>query len=194
MRSDYRRMSTGPDAAGDLARLDLRDLTLEVRDRVAVITLDRPEQRNAFTGAMGDSLGRAYAHCDVDDEVRVVVPPRARLSHWRQLVQTLSELEAGSGTAAEPALRRVVNQLRRRGLVVFVSDLLLDRELALKALRFLRHRGHQVLVLHIMDPGTREDTHNPWVIGFGIAALLTTILALVMLPLTIRRRRNGNGR
>jgi len=35
---------------------------------------------------------------------------------------------------------------------VFVSDLLLDRDLALKALRFLRHRGHQVLVLHIMDP------------------------------------------
>ncbi len=46
----------------------------------------------------------------------------------------------------------MVNQLRRRGLVVFVSDLLLDRDLALKALRFLRHRGHQVLVLHVMDP------------------------------------------
>jgi hypothetical protein len=30
--------------------------------------------------------------------------------------------------------------------------LLLDQTLALKALRFLRHRGHQVLVLHIMDP------------------------------------------
>jgi uncharacterized protein (DUF58 family) len=88
-----------------------------------------------------------------DDEVRAALPPRARLSHWRRLVQTLAELEAGSGTAAEPALRRVVNQLRRRGLVVFVSDLLLDRTLALKALRFLRHRGHQVLVLHIMDPG-----------------------------------------
>jgi uncharacterized protein (DUF58 family) len=88
-----------------------------------------------------------------DDEVRAVVPPRAGLSHWRQLLYTLGELEAGAGTAAEPALRRVVDQLRRRGLVVFVSDLLLDRALALKALRFLRHRGHQVLVLHIMDPG-----------------------------------------
>ena len=88
-----------------------------------------------------------------DDDVRSVTPPRARLSHWRQLLGTLSELEAGRGTAAEPALRRVVGQLRRRGLVVFVSDLLLDRTLALKALRFLRHRGHQVLVLHIMDPG-----------------------------------------
>ena len=87
-----------------------------------------------------------------DDAVRAVLPPRARLSHWRQLLATLGTLEAGQGTAAEPALRRVVDQLRRRGLVVFVSDLLLDRELALKALRFLRHRGHQVLVLHLMDP------------------------------------------
>ena len=87
-----------------------------------------------------------------DDDIRAVIPPRARLSHWRRLLQVLGELEAGHGTAAEPALRRVIGQLRRRGLVVFVSDLLLERSLALKALRFLRHRGHQVLVLHIMDP------------------------------------------
>jgi uncharacterized protein (DUF58 family) len=87
-----------------------------------------------------------------DDDVRSVTPPRARLSHWRQLLGTLTGSQAGQGTAAEPALRRVVGQLRRKGLVVFVSDLLLDRTLALKALRFLRHRGHQVLVLHIMDP------------------------------------------
>lgn len=87
-----------------------------------------------------------------DDDVRAVLPPRARLSHWRQLLEVLGALDAGAGTAAAPALRRVVHQLRRRGLVVFVSDLLLDRDLALKALRFLRHRGHQVLVLHLMDP------------------------------------------
>ncbi len=44
--------------------------------------------------------------------------------------------------------------------------------------------------LHIMDLKTREDTHNPLIIGFAIASLLTTLLALAMLPLTIRRRRN----
>lgn len=91
-----------------------------------------------------------------DDVVRSVTPPRARLSHWRDLLEVLAHTEAGQGTAAEPALRRVVDQLRRRGLVVFVSDLLLDRSLALTALRFLRHRGHQVLVLHLMDPGELE--------------------------------------
>ncbi len=87
-----------------------------------------------------------------DEAVRHVTPPRARRSQWGQLCATLAALEAGTGTAAEPALRRVVDQLRRRGLVIFVSDLLLDRRLTLTALRFLRHRGHQVLVLHVMDP------------------------------------------
>ena len=43
--------------------------------------------------------------------------------------------------------------------------------------------------LHIMDLETREDAHNPLLIGFGIAALVTTLLALVMLPLTLKRRR-----
>lgn len=50
-----------------------RDLTVETRDGIAIVTLDRPGQRNAFTGAMGDALGRAYAMCDADDTIRVVV-------------------------------------------------------------------------------------------------------------------------
>ena len=47
--------------------------------------------------------------------------------------------------------------------------------------------------LHIMDLDTREDTHNPWIVSFGIAALVTSLLALILLPLTIRRRRTANG-
>ena len=46
--------------------------------------------------------------------------------------------------------------------------------------------------LHIMDLDTREDTHNPWIIGFGVITLLTSLMALVLLPMTIsRRRRRG---
>lgn len=43
--------------------------------------------------------------------------------------------------------------------------------------------------IHIMDIETREDAHNPLLIGFAVAALLTTLLALAMLPLTLKRRR-----
>lgn len=43
--------------------------------------------------------------------------------------------------------------------------------------------------IHIMDLQTREDSHNPWVIVLGALALVTSLLALVMLPLASRRRR-----
>jgi enoyl-CoA hydratase/carnithine racemase len=52
---------------------EYRDVRFEVVDRVAVITLDRPEVRNAFGGSMGAELSDAYRRCDVDDDVRVVV-------------------------------------------------------------------------------------------------------------------------
>ena len=43
--------------------------------------------------------------------------------------------------------------------------------------------------LHIMDLETREDAHNPWLIGFGIVAALTTIMALILLPMSSRRKK-----
>ena len=42
--------------------------------------------------------------------------------------------------------------------------------------------------LHIMDLQGREETNNPWIVSFTVLALLTTIMAIVLLPMTIRRR------
>lgn len=91
-----------------------------------------------------------------DDAVRSVVPARARVQQRWALLSALTNLVPGGGTAAEPALRRVTDLLRRRGLVIFVSDLLLDRDLVLLALQYLRHRGHQVMVFHLMDPAEQN--------------------------------------
>ena len=49
------------------------DLRLDIDDGVAVITLDRPAQRNAFSGPMAASLAAAYRACDGDDAVRAVI-------------------------------------------------------------------------------------------------------------------------
>lgn len=46
---------------------------VEIDDGVAVLTLNRPEKLNAFTGRMGAELGQAYADCDADEAVRAVV-------------------------------------------------------------------------------------------------------------------------
>ena len=87
-----------------------------------------------------------------DEDVRTVIPARSKRGQWWRLLREISDLAVGKGTAAEPALRKVTDLLRRRGLVVFISDLLLDRELAGHAFQYLRHRGHQVVVFHLMDP------------------------------------------
>src|SRR5207302_1016359 len=102
-----------------------------------------------------------------DEAVREVVPPRVRAGQWARLVRGLERTPDGGGTAAETALGQITSLLVRRGLVVLVSDLLFDRELALTALRYLRHRGHHVIVLHLMDPAEAELSGAP-----GIPALL----------------------
>jgi uncharacterized protein (DUF58 family) len=76
--------------------------------------------------------------------------------HWHELVRQIARLGARGRTDAGGALRDVAGKLRRRGLVVLLSDLLVDPEATRLALRFLRHRGHEVLVFHLLDPGERE--------------------------------------
>ena len=48
--------------------------------------------------------------------------------------------------------------------------------------------------LHIMDLQGREDTNNPWVVSFGVLSLGMVILAMILLPLTIKRKNGKNGR
>ena len=50
-----------------------QDLRAEFSDGVAVLTLDRPQARNAFSGAMAASLAAAYRECDARDDIRAVV-------------------------------------------------------------------------------------------------------------------------
>ena len=49
------------------------DIQFEITEGVALITLDRPDARNAFSGPMGQSLGAAYTECDRNDDVRAIV-------------------------------------------------------------------------------------------------------------------------
>lgn len=91
-----------------------------------------------------------------DEQVRHVIPPRVKTGQWTRIIRALLDTPDGLGTAAHAALQRLTALLTRRGMVVLLSDLLFDRDLALAALRYLRHRGHQVIVFHLMDPAEAE--------------------------------------
>jgi uncharacterized protein (DUF58 family) len=91
-----------------------------------------------------------------DDRVRTSVPPRSRSRHWRRLVAALDDPGTARATHAPEALEAAGRLISRRGMIVLVSDLLLEPEPVLAVLRGMRRAGHQVTVLHVMDPAERE--------------------------------------
>jgi uncharacterized protein (DUF58 family) len=105
----------------------------------------------------GDAVGLTTFH----DRVGVRLAPRAGHRQWHDIVRRLAPVEAEGATAAQTALRDLAVRLRRRGLVVLLSDLLVEPETTRTALRFLRHQGHEVLVFHLIDPGERELPPSP---------------------------------
>jgi uncharacterized protein (DUF58 family) len=100
--------------------------------------------------------GDAVGLLTFDAAVRSHIAPRGGRRHWHELLHTLQPVEASGRTDPGSALRDLAGRLRRRGLVILISDLLVEPEATRLALRFLRHRGHEVLVFHLLDPGERE--------------------------------------
>ena len=105
----------------------------------------------------GDAVGLTTFH----DRVGLRIAPAAGRRQWHDLVRRLGPVEAEGTTAAPGALRDLAVRLRRRGLVILLSDLLVEPETTRTALRFLRHQGHEVLVFHLIDPGERELPPTP---------------------------------
>ncbi len=91
-----------------------------------------------------------------DDVVRTSVPPRARTTQWRRLLAALAEPGGGRASDLGAALLQAARLVTRRGMVILLSDLLVDAEAVLPALRGLRAAGHDVTVFHVMDPAERD--------------------------------------
>jgi uncharacterized protein (DUF58 family) len=91
-----------------------------------------------------------------DERVRTAVPPRARIGQWRRIVAALDEPGSGLASSAPDALSQAARLISRRGMVVLISDLLMDLPAVERSVRGLRAAGHDVTVLHIMDPSERD--------------------------------------
>ncbi len=91
-----------------------------------------------------------------DEEVRASLPAGSHASHMRALFHTLSSVEPRSGTRLGRTLNEVAQSIRKRGLVVLISDLFDDAEQILAGLRHLTHRRHDVIVFHVMDEAEIE--------------------------------------
>ena len=88
-----------------------------------------------------------------DERVGEFISAHNRQGHLRQIMVALSRPVTGSGTDLDQPLREIAALVRRRGLVVIVSDMLASIETLQTNLAYLRSRGHQVMILRVLDPG-----------------------------------------
>jgi uncharacterized protein (DUF58 family) len=80
------------------------------------------------------------------------IPPRSTMGHLRPLLLLLERLTAGGGTDFTASLHTLAERMTRRGLVVILSDLLDEPDRIAQAIHHFRHRKHEVLVFHVLDP------------------------------------------
>ncbi|HKE02267.1 MAG TPA: DUF58 domain-containing protein [Planctomycetota bacterium] len=87
-----------------------------------------------------------------DEKVRNVVPAGSGRQHLDAMIRAIEAATPSASTTTAKALFESVGAIHRRGLVIVVSDLLGDATEALRALDLLRARGHDVIVLRVLDP------------------------------------------
>ena len=87
-----------------------------------------------------------------DDAIVTMVPPSARASHLRSILVTLDRIGLGRRTDVSKPLHLLADAISKRGLIVFISDLLDEPERIVDGLRHFRFRGSEVIVFHLLDP------------------------------------------
>ncbi|MCX6121761.1 MAG: DUF58 domain-containing protein [Ignavibacteriales bacterium] len=91
-----------------------------------------------------------------DEGIRVSLPPRATRSYLKEILKELESAKPAKKTGTSASLNLIAEQIKRRGLVIVLSDLFDTPESVMTALKHFRHKGHEVVVMQILDPLERS--------------------------------------
>ena len=94
-----------------------------------------------------DAVGLAL----FDEQINKLIPPRSVPSHLNILLSHMESANPGSKTNIANALHHSAEEIKKRGLVIVISDLMDDPNKTIHGLQHLRHKGHEVIVFHILD-------------------------------------------
>ena len=95
-----------------------------------------------------DSVGLSI----FDSEVQAYLPPRSTMGILLQMEQLLRDIHPTPKSTVGKQLHDIAVMLKRRSFVIVISDLLSDVDEILSGLDHLRFDGHNVIVLHTLDP------------------------------------------
>jgi uncharacterized protein (DUF58 family) len=99
-----------------------------------------------------DSVGLAT----FDSQLRSFVRPSGHPSHLKQVLHVMEQSPGERKTATGPIFHDLAERLKKRGIVLVLSDLFDDVPQMMAGLKHFRHRRHDVVVLHVLDPAELE--------------------------------------
>jgi uncharacterized protein (DUF58 family) len=97
-----------------------------------------------------------------DSKVREFIPPRSAPSHLMRLLHALDNTLAEKESSIAPLLHEVAERIDRRGMVIVISDLFDEAAPLIEALHHLRHKRHEVILLHTMAHDELEFPFRKW--------------------------------
>ena len=87
-----------------------------------------------------------------DSQIRAMVRPAGNPSHLDELLTAMESISPGRKTAAGPIFHKLAQRLMKRGVVIVLSDFFDDVTSLTAGLKHFRHRRHDVVLLHVLDP------------------------------------------
>jgi uncharacterized protein (DUF58 family) len=91
-----------------------------------------------------------------DETIRRYIPPRSKSGHLHILLQELANQKATDKTDIAVTLHEMAERISRRGLILIFSDLLDEPDEIISGLKHFRHKNHEVILFHILDPRERD--------------------------------------
>jgi uncharacterized protein (DUF58 family) len=94
-----------------------------------------------------------------DTRVQTCLPPHSKRTQLATILSVLANLKPTGKTDVAECLHQVAAMIRSKGLIMLFSDLLTEPEPVIESLHHLRHRGHEVILFHILD---EAEVHFPF--------------------------------
>jgi uncharacterized protein (DUF58 family) len=106
-----------------------------------------------------------------DREIRAVVRPSSNPSHLKELLHVMETSPGQRKTATGPILHDLAERFKKRGIAIIFSDLLDDVDSILAGLKHFRHRRHEVVLFHVLDPAEAEFAFDEVTLFRGLEGL-----------------------
>ena len=95
-----------------------------------------------------------------DESIRSFVPPKSTPSHLNTLLNVLDVKSPGVDTKIEPVLHEMAERIKKRGLVIIISDLFDEPKNIMNGLKHFRHSKQEVILFHVLDRNELEFDFN----------------------------------